>query len=221
MTQPIRRHLPYDTARRVYDLVEAYDVAAAEARTAVMTDDSIVEKTPAAAVAVDGVRQLYSAQLSQISDDLTSQYQAITTTARAALPTPAPGVEAILTRQAWWARTRDLLASGIPIRSVIANATDPEQLHSIAEEAPTAVQTRELDGPLDQLVDAIARRLAILAGPDAVAALDDLITAAASMDVLRPVITEAGHHIGATNYLHTSDADFADALAQYGLRPRR
>jgi hypothetical protein len=222
MTRPLtHRHLPYDTAAQVRALVNDFDQAAAAERTRVMTDNSIVDKTPATADALGHVRELYAARLGLITTNLDNQYQAIRDASMAAQPAPGTGVEALLTRQAWWARTRELLNAGVPIGSVIAQATDPEQLHSLVEELPTAAQTGVITGDPDRVEALLTRRLAQLAGPDAVQALDDLGDAAASLDVLRPILAEAAHHIGATDYRSASDEDFADALAQYGLKPRR
>jgi predicted GIY-YIG superfamily endonuclease len=55
---------------------------------------------------------------------------------------PAAGVEALLGRQAHWCRTRTLLDAGISPEEVIAEAQDPEMLHSMIEELPIYLRSK-------------------------------------------------------------------------------
>lgn len=208
----------------VHDLLTRYRTAAAEARTAAMTDNTLHDETRTAAIrdALAALRQQYGAELARIDDAVRRQVTATVAAFERLLAKPQTGVEALLTRQAWHARTQTLLKSGQRISFVISTATDPEMLFSLRDELPTMVASGQVDfnGGLPGGIRAINVRLARLSGQSAVDAMEAADDAQAGLTVLEPVLRSARNEIGATDHRVTSQADFTDAMAQLGLRPR-
>jgi hypothetical protein len=223
MTQP-GRHTVRDADAAVHDLLDRYRADCAEARNRIMANNAMPSDSRATAIneAVAALRQQYAAELDGIDTSVRGQVTSLQTRATGLLPTPAAGVEALLTRQAWFARIMTLLNSGWTFRQVVDSARDPEMLHALADELPTMFDSNQvsLQGGLPTGQKMIANQLARLAGPSAVAAMAAADDAGEGLAVLEPSLTQARHEIGATDHRTTSEADFADALAQYGLRTR-
>lgn len=93
-------------------------------------------------------------------------------------PTPATGVEAMLGRQAAWARARSLLelsnrsgtdllggqSANLSIPALLRETTDVETLHALREELPTWARTRGLQADTAATItDAVDLRLAEVA----------------------------------------------------------
>jgi hypothetical protein len=89
----------------------------------------------------------------------------------ASLPKPASGVEGMLGRQAAWSRSQSLLSSGMSVPNLINETTDPETLHSLAEELPTyqRAQGASPDGA-HAVTGRVTDRLAEVAGEPAASA---------------------------------------------------
>lgn len=83
-----------------------------------------------------------AAALDELRAEVNAATETITVRAAAHLPKPATGVEALLGRQAHWARARSLLESGVDPKALIAETTDAEVLHALRDEAPVWVRTR-------------------------------------------------------------------------------
>lgn len=211
----------------VHDLLIRYRAASAEARTAAMADDSLHDEARTAAIsdAVAALRQQYGAELAGIDGGVRRAVDALKAAFDRQLPKPQTGVEALLTRQAWFARAQTLLKSNLKIRDVINTATDPEMLFALRDELPTMVASGQVDfqGGLPTGLTQINARLARLSGQPAVDAMEAADDAQEGLNVLEPVLQRAANEIGATDHRVTSQADFAAALDQLGvrLRPRR
>lgn len=81
-------------------------------------------------------------------------------------PQPKPGVEGMLGRQAVWARAERLLDAGMAPHKLIAETTDPEILHALADELPTYLRaTTGADQAKAQSIGLlIADRMGAIAG---------------------------------------------------------
>jgi hypothetical protein len=223
MSQPSMpdRYFVQAVDQQVRELVDAYraDAAAARVRIAVEISNDTDRRGGTTDAALTVVRELYGARLAAIVARLDAQMAAAQAAAAALLATPATGVEALLTRQAWWSRIRTMIDSGMTPNTVIRSATDPELLFALRDEVPTqlVLGSTGFDPGTD---DRITARLAQLAGQVAVDAQEALQDSEQALSMLRPALDKAAAEIGATDHRHTSQADFADAIAQYGLRPR-
>lgn len=171
-----------------------------------------------------------------VRDDAEAAIRTLNEAVRRAAGTPATGVEAMLARQANWARARQLVNAGVRLRSVIAEATQPEMLHAIADELPTYLRTlspRSGDGvpvELERWQVRLDRRFADLAGAagaDARVAIDvrpDVIALPPLLDHAQAVVEspDESFHGGlraafASQLARTAAAN--DARNEGGLQP--
>lgn len=139
------------------------------------------------------------AAVADVRSDVESAIRVLDGAVGRARGNPAAGVEGMLARQAQWARARELVNAGVPLRSVIAEATQPEMLHAIQEELPTylrALNPRSGDGlpaELERWQVHLDRRFVELSGPSgadgrvAIEARPDVIALPPMLDHTRDV----------------------------------
>lgn len=184
MTQPAlnsRLALILNADAQARDLLTRYRAATSEASRRIGADGrlSTEGKADALRTALAGVRQTFGTEIADLIAQVNGAVEALQRTAAALLPKPQPGVEGLLGRQAWWARTRSLLDAGVRPQDVIASTHDFEQLFSLREELPTAIQAgiTTCPGGADAALLVVDRRLAELMSPAALKAHDDARTA--------------------------------------------
>lgn len=197
MTQPTNQRLALilGAGAQVTDLLVRYRTATREAGHRVNTDARLTTegKADALRTALTGVRQTFGTELTDLQDRVATALTQLQRTAANLLPHPAPGVEGILNRQSWWARSRTLFAAGARSQDVIGAATSPEHLHSLKEELPTAVAAGLVPGygHPDILNNLIDRRLAELMSPAALTAHDTAREAEVAVAGLMPSLQYA------------------------------
>lgn len=134
-----------------------------------------------------------AAAVAGLADQVDAAHSALQQQSAAMLPKPAAGVEGMLGRQAAWSRAQTLLAAGMTPRNLINETSDPDALHSLADELPTYLRAQGVDQDAAQAITgSILDRLAEVAGePTASARL-----AAREADVhhagLQPLLRQAG-----------------------------
>lgn len=110
-------------------------------------------------------------------------------------PQPVPGVEGMLGRQAAWARARSLLDAGMAPQKLIAETTDPETLHALADELPTYLRSKGADPQTAQGIGRpIADRMGQVAGEPHASALLNAREAEVHMAGLQQQLSNAGAH---------------------------
>lgn len=72
-------------------------------------------------------------------------HASLTARAHAKRPAPATGLEALTGRQIRWHRVKEMLDADVPLDEVIAETTDPETLHALAEELPSYLRIKGHD----------------------------------------------------------------------------
>lgn len=112
-------------------------------------------------------------------------------------PSPQPGLEGLLTRQAAWARYRPLLENGTAPADLIAEITDVETLFALREELPLWLRANsdKLNArPLSTHV--IDQRIAELVGDFASANLEGALQADAERAYCEPLLQNAAAQVG-------------------------
>jgi len=154
------------------------------------------------------VRAQHGAQLDTLESTLEAAFNTIG--AAATWPAAKPGVEALLTRQAMWSRTRPLLDAGIPADQLVSEANDAETLNMLRDELIPYLRTRgtrEID--LDYISNVAVRRYAELSTPTLAGSFAALLIADIYDDALDVVIASARNEIATAdrfgaNFLSTS-----------------
>jgi hypothetical protein len=166
-----------DAPGEILKVEAAHRDALADVERQAGSDVNLSEEGRRAAVATAAQRIVASstAALDAIAARVTAAATAIDNAAARAVPLPAAGVEAMLARQAAWARARSLLDSGVAADQLVDEATDPEQLAMLREELPTWARIQGA-GPdiMARLDAAIAARYAAIATNSADAAAINL-----------------------------------------------
>jgi hypothetical protein len=118
-------------------------------------------------------------------------HASLTARARAKRPTPATGVEALMARQIRWNRVREMLDADVPLDEVIAETTDPETLHALAEELPSYLRIKGHDASAATVIGrAVDDQLAHVAGGKALEAHIAAREAEALMGQVAPLLDQ-------------------------------
>lgn len=109
-------------------------------------------------------------------------------------PSPETGVEAMLNRQAAWARSRSLLESGVSAAALLAETTEMETLFALREELPTWGRANIDRGrPASTLT--VDRRIAELTGDFATAGIEAMCQAGAARAYCEPLLKHAAAEV--------------------------
>jgi hypothetical protein len=139
--------------------------------------------------------QQAGAALDRVRASLDADHERVRRNLERNWPSPASGLEALLTRQAAWARSRSLLESSLGPRELLAETTDIEQLHSLREELPTWLRanTGRVRGRVTTHM--IDERLAEVSGEHASAALTAAQAADAERAACEPLLKAVGAEV--------------------------
>lgn len=128
----------------IREFLDGHRAALADAHRQAAGDPNLTAEGQAARHAElrQQAEQRASATARQLRASVEQAANAVHARAAATKPTPAAGVEAMMGRQIGWNRTREMLDGGVPLHEVIGEATDPEVLHSMAEELPSYLRVK-------------------------------------------------------------------------------
>jgi hypothetical protein len=183
---------------QIRQVIDTYRATVAEQVTAVSHDPNLTEQGRDARV--QEIRRQAGEQaatdLQRVREALDSDHETVLQYLQRKWPAPASGVEALLSRQAAWARMRSLLEAGMGPQNLIEETTDIESLWALREELPTwqrANAGRMNDrGGSTEMID---RRIADLTGDFASAALDAAIDSDACRAYCEPLLNHAANEV--------------------------
>lgn len=132
-------------ASAVREFLGSHRDALAEAHRTAAEDPSLNEAGQSARAAElrQAAMQAAAQQAAALRKSVGQAAIAVHARAEATKPQPTAGVEAMMGRQVHWNRTREMLESGVPLHEVIGEATDPELLHSLRDELPSYLRTKD------------------------------------------------------------------------------
>lgn len=176
-------------------------IAAARQRIEANPDYTPDGRRNAIAGASKPIQDSTAAAVAALGTAVNNAHNTLQQQSTAALPKPALGVEGMLGRQAAWSRSQSLLSSGMSVPNLINETSDPEALHSLAEELPTYQRAQGASPDAAQAITGrVMDRLAEVAGEPAasarLAAREADVHAAGFQPLLRQAATEATGQAG-------------------------
>lgn len=162
--------------------------------------------------------QAAAAALTAVRAQLDASHDVVRRNMEKQWPHPQGGVEAMLSRQAAWARSRSLLESGLGAAQLLGETTDLETLFALQEELPTWLRANtdrtKGRGVTEAMVN---RRIAEVSGEYASAALAAACRADEYRMYCEPLLK---HAAGEVTGLIDRSAAMAAAIAANAARDR-
>lgn len=214
-----------DAPGRLRQLRTGYQDAVQEARRTVSHDPDLSaegrQKQLRDRTAATGAT--WKAKLDELRDEIVSAESAIDTAVEASWPKPASGVEAMLTRQAAWARSRALLdttASGSRsiagrLDELISETTNVETLHALREELPTWARVQGMSTDNADTVEMVVDRQIAKVTKGSDVDLTAKLNAKALIASLNPMLDQADAEMAGNS---TPAAGMRAAIASHSAR---
>lgn len=156
-----------DAPTAVRQFLEGHRDALAEAHRSAAQDTNLSAEGQAARHAElrQQAQDHAAATAAQLRTSVDQAAAAVHARAAATRPKAASGVEPMMGRQVAWNRTREMLDGGVPLDELIGETTDAETLHSMRDELPAYLRTRDYAPTArEEVVRAIDDQLAHVAG---------------------------------------------------------